>query len=194
MGNCPVCNKEDMKKQEILDLLLGRFYENFAVVMSDIIIKNRAVNVLYDLATDVENNLPKEQQQKIMFRAAYVLETIYFRDPDSFYDYRENFCRDFLLCTNESAKRHFTKIMAHLLIAHHPSLEMNEKIAEVCTQWVIEPKTRVAVVIGAVEVMLKLRNVAWMDEVLDQILEVLARRPSPGLEVRLKRWNGVRTL
>lgn len=195
MGNCSVCHQKSLMRQEVIDLLLGRFYEDFANVTSAIILEKQAVAILYDVATTVENELPKSDNEKLMFRAAYCLETIYFSSPQNFYHYNEKFCRDFSLCANESAKRHFTKIMSHLLISYQPLPDVCSAIAEACAQWAIQPKTRVAVVIGAIEVMLRLRGrVEWLDETLDEILEMVERNPSRGMEVRLKRWNRVRTM
>lgn len=179
----------------MIDILLRNFYKNFAAETAERVIANGDMHQLYLLATGDTPLLTKPEKEKAVFRAAYVLEYIYFTERDLFAPYKERFFTDFPKTTNSSAKRHFTKMMRHLLEQEKPDKEHCHKIAEAAATWIIEPKTRVAVKIGAVEVLRVLRDeVEWVDELLPQILEQISQEASPGIIVRLKRWKTKKAL
>lgn len=176
----------------MIAILLGNFYHNFAAEAAKIVLEKGDIDLLYRLATGLTPAMPKAEKEKAVFRAAYVLEYIYFHDNDHFNPYRRRFLNDYPQTTNGSAKRHFTKIMRDLLQQEKPNKECCHAIAEASASWIIEPKTRVAVKIGAIEVLRLLRHeVDWIDELLPEIIEPLARDASPAIEVRLKRWNSI---
>lgn len=177
-----------MTEQQLIEILLERFYEDFASQTAKIVVCNDGMQVLYRLANDCL--LPPAQRAKVMFRAAYVLETIYFEYPTLFAPYIERFCTDFSSCTNESAKRHFTKIMHNLLISHSPTDIQCYTIAEKCAEWTVDPRVRVAVKIWAIEVLRALMDrVDWVAEMLPELLEPLSRNPSPAMLNRLQKWQ-----
>ena len=50
-------------------------------------------------------------KKEIAFRAAWILENVYFKNPDHFVPYLEDFIAAYYLQKNLSCQRHFTKIM-----------------------------------------------------------------------------------
>ena len=180
-----------MTLEETIHILTDDFCEDFAADRARAAVGGGAVPHIYRLATgNVPAGLPAVKKEQVNFRAAYVLERIFFDHPECFTPYRERFFSDFPATDNESAKRHFSKIMLHLLKKQKPEAETCEKIAEACAAWTADPKTRVGVKVWAVEILLALRDeVAWLDEALPDIMEPLGRDPSPGMQVRLRRWK-----
>lgn len=179
-----------MTKEELIDLLTGNFYDDFARNMAVRVVDANLMEELYDLAVS-ETHLPKAQKEKLLFRAAYTLEFIFFHDRERFDPYKDRFFHDFVNCSNNSAKRHFTKIMTHLLRESIPS--NCEAIAEKCAEWAVDAKLRPAPKLWAVEVLFLLRErVGWIEELLPEIIEILEHKNRPSLECRIKRWRNVR--
>ena len=136
--------------------------------------------------------MPKPVRHKIRFRAAYVLERLYFTAPEHFMPHAEAFCRrDFPACGDPSARRHFAKIMADLLRRVHPDSDVLDGVAGAAAEWAVDPAAKVAVRVWAVEVLKRCRGrVAWVDEIWDDLLETQAQTASPGIESRLRRsWR-----
>ncbi len=201
-----------MTKQEIISLLTGNFYERFAEQTANIIIKSESMDALFELLEDAiifscskrEFNetarntnylisISREESRKFEFRAAYVIEFIYFSDSKKFEHYYSHFFKLFPLVTNESAKRHFTKIMANILNKGRYQADQTdyEAIATSCIDWIINKKVRVAVQIWAIECLIVLQHrVEWVSEILEEILQNLSVNPSPAMIVRLRRWKG----
>lgn len=174
----------------MIAILLGNFYNDFAAEAAKIVLEKGELDHLYQLATGSTPNRTKAEKEKIVFRAAYILEYIYFHDNSHFKPYRSHFLEDYPKTTNESAKRHFTKIMRDLLQQEKPNRDSCHAIAEASASWILEPKTRVAVKIGAIEVLLLLKDeVEWIEEVLPEIIGTISREASPAIEVRLRKWN-----
>ena len=129
--------EEEMRDEELIGALADRWQEHFADGMARRVCEAGAVGVLYRIAAglpgeDKESGesggtgktglsrgigaLPNPVRHKIRFRAAYVLERLYFTAPEHFMPHAEAFCRrDFPACGDPSARRHFAKIMADLL-------------------------------------------------------------------------------
>lgn len=181
-----------MTRNDLTDMLTAHFYPDFANIMAQEVVSHCAVDLIYEFAvTGCE--LPKATRDKLIFRAAYTLEAIFFHHREKFNPYIDRFFQDFTLCTNSSAKRHFTKIMAHLLTEQTPTATQCESIAERCAEWAVDDKLRVAPKIWAVEVLFLLRSeVTWIDETLPEIVELLKRESLPSLDCRIKRWKDVR--
>lgn len=176
-----------MNETELKSLLTGNFYRNFAAMVCEAVVCGNAVDTLYRLAMNVDTSLPAITRDKLSFRSAYALETLFFVHCQLFTPYAEQFCDDFPRCTNNSAKRHFAKIMAHLLHEYEPTQHQCEVIAESCVDWIIDPKVRVAVKIWAVEVLRELRDrVEWVDEALEDIMSMMRQSNLPSLATRLR--------
>ena len=185
----PLILNLNMTKQEIISLLTADFYEKFAEHSADIITGSESMKALFEL---LEETISREDLRKVAFRAAYVIEFIYFSDIRQFEPYYSRFFRIFPLVKNESVKRHFTKIMAHILNGdkYHATAAEREAVATACVDWIINKKVKVAVQIWAIECLFILQpRIGWVKEILEDILLNLSVNPSPAMIVRLRRWR-----
>ena len=181
-----------MTETDLIKLLSGRFYENFADEVAWAVCDADAVETLYAVVTAPHAELPKPVRHKVLFRGAYVLERIYFTAPERFMPHAGEFCRkDFPACADASARRHFGKIMADLLGRYDPDPEALERIAEAAGEWAVAPEAKVAVKVWAVEVLCRCRGrVGWVAESWDDIVEAMEHDATPGLACRLrKNWK-----
>lgn len=181
-----------MTEAELIKSLAEPFYTDFADRMARQVLAADAVAALYAVATSAHAELPAPLRHKVLFRAAYVLEKIYFDAPGQFMPYADRFCRrDFPACADASARRHFTKMMADLLGRHTTELAVLERIAESAAEWAVDPGTKVAVRIWAVEVLKHCRErVGWVAESWDDLLEAVAGCATPGIECRMRKsWR-----
>ena len=191
-----------MTKQEIKELLTRDFFEDFARQCATIIKAEGAEETLFELLCDLVGRdkgrlallglYKSAEVNRAEFRAAYVFEYIYLSDPEFLETRVEEFTALFPQVKGESAKRHFSKIMAHLLgrIDNDKYHNQLEAVATSCVDWVINQKVRVAVVVWAVECLLTLKaRYEWLPEILDEILDNLTENPTAGMKVRLKKWK-----
>lgn len=202
-----------MSDEELIGALDDRWQEHFADGMARRVCEAGAVGVLYRIAAGLPGEdkdsgesggtgktglsrgigaLPNPVRHKIRFRAAYVLERLYFTAPEHFMPHAETFCRrDFPACGDPSARRHFAKIMADLLRRIHPDSDVLDGVAGAAAEWAVDPAAKVAVRVWAVEVLKRCRGrVAWVDEIWDDLLAAQALTASPGIESRLRRsWR-----
>lgn len=181
-----------MTEAELVKSLSERFYSDFADTVARRVRDADAVELLYAAATSPYGNLPKPVRHKVSFRSAYVLEKIYFAAPGSFMPFAGAFCRtDFADCTDPSAQRHFAKIMADLLGRYTPDSSSLDRIAETAAQWAVDPGSKVAVRIWAVEVLKHCRErIGWVAESWDDIIGTMDRDATPGIECRMRKsWK-----
>lgn len=181
-----------MTQEVIIKMLLTQFYENFATQMPQTILQHSAMEQIYTLATAKFDKwgLSGDQIDKIVFRAAYTLETIYFNDRKEFDPFIARFMADFARTENGSARRHFTKMMVDLLNGQHSSKPHTQDIAQAAAMWIVEPSTKVAVQVWAMEILFLLRQeLDWLPGALADIMELLARDPSPAINSRIKKWK-----
>ncbi len=178
-------------KEQIIDYILNRCSQNFALCASSLVIKLDGVEELYLLATDKGISHTKREREAILFRSAYTLEYIYFNHNKLFTPFLDRFITDYPLCKNQSAKRHFTKMMSDILKSYKPSTEHSKAIAEATINWIIEPKAKVAVKVWAMSVLsiLKQDN-GWIDEVWEDLEATMQKNATPGIQVRIRRnWQ-----
>ncbi len=207
----PLILNLSMTKQEIISLLTADFYERFAEQSAGIITGSESMEALFELleetvryscskkrGMDVNSkdnylsSISREDLRKTEFRAAYVIEFIYFSDIRQFEPYYGRFFRIYPLVKNESVKRHFTKIMAHILNGdkYHATDADCEAVATACVDWIINKRVKVAVQIWAIECLFILQpRIGWVKEILEDILLNLSVNPSPAMIVRLRRWR-----
>lgn len=172
-------------------MLAARFCEDFAETMARRVLEADAVATLYAVATGPAGSLPRPLRAKVAFRSAYVLERLYFRAPERFMPHADLFCeRDFAAASGMSARRHFGKIMADLLLRFRPSDGALGRIAEAAAEWAVDPSSPVAVKVWALDVLDRCRGrVAWVAETWDDLLETLAREATPGIACRVGRYR-----
>ena len=164
-------------------MLAARFCEDFAETMARRVLEADAVATLYAVATGPAGSLPRPLRAKVAFRSAYVLERLYFRAPKRFMPHADLFCeRDFAAASGMSARRHFGKIMADLLLRFRPSDGALGRIAEAAAEWAVDPSSPVA---AEAEYALE----AVVAETWDDLLETLAREATPGIACRVGRYR-----
>lgn len=181
-----------MTEQELIKLFVEPLYENFVEQTARRFVSEADLEQLYALVTTRNEHLPQAVRHKVFFRGAYVLEWIYFEDPSRFTPFAERFFRsDFAACTDASARRHFTKIMTHLLGCHAPGRTSLERIADAAGEWAVDPRAKVAVRIGAVEVLKRCRDsVGWVDESWEDLLAAMEHDATPGIRCRMRKsWR-----
>ena len=199
-----------MTKQHFAEHFLIRFEKNFAEKMANEIQKQALHELLVKLLRDVIYYNPqnpafqseeydflrlkkKTERDKMAFRCAYLFETLYFKDKNIILFFKNDFAELFSSVTNESAKRHFGKILTDLLKNNILifSEEEYELLAETVASWAVAPHTRVAVQIWAFEILLLLREKANIsEETIHYLLEIFAQDSSPAMQCRLRRWRG----
>lgn len=182
-----------MTREELIVTLSERFYDNFADTVARRVATAEELAMLYALITTEAESLPRAVRHKVSFRGAYVLERIFFDAPERFEPHVEAFCtRDFAACRDASAQRHFAKIMSFVLRNHAPDLTALESIADSAAEWAVEPRTKAAVRIWAMEVLGCCRgHVEWVAESWEDLLEAMAQNTQPSITCRLRRsWRG----
>lgn len=182
----------NLSQEELVALLSEPFRAQFADLFAARVRAADALDALYAVAVSPHEGMAEEKRHKVLFRSAYVLDRIYFADPASFAPFAASFCRrDFPSCADASARRHFTRIMAHLLGRFDPPSEQLDRIACAAAEWAVDPAARVAVRIGAVEVLKACRGrVDWVDDVWEDLLETMALGATPGIESRMRKtWR-----
>lgn len=184
-----------MTREELVALLAERWSGGFAdreAAQVRAVQTHDAVAQLYALAAHPPAELPAARRHAVAWRAAYVLERIFFCDREAFDPVAADFCRaGFPSCTDPSVRRHFGKIMAHLLVGYDPGAEVLDAVAERAAEWTVDPKTRPAVRVWTLEVLRLCRGrVEWVDDVWDDLVATLAESPSPAVAVRLRRLRG----
>ncbi|OFX80341.1 MAG: hypothetical protein A2X17_00460 [Bacteroidetes bacterium GWF2_41_61] len=194
-----------LSKTEIVDLLISDFYKDFAKNIRDILISRESVPVLISLMIDIVNKNSgltlissfKKHREKIEFRSAYILEYVYFYDCNFFNDFYPHFFNLFPKVQNESSKRHFAKIMTDILKnrRYTGSNEQYEAIASACIEWIINDRVRVAVQVWSIETLIMLRSkVPFVTEILEELMNQLSFKPTPGMVVRLRKWRNINTV
>ncbi len=182
-----------MTAERLIERLTAeRYPQGFAEQVAEEVAAAGAAGELYALATGSHRTLRSTLRHRLRFRAAYVLERLYFRAPEAFDPLADDFFRrGFVACTDPSAQRHFGKIMAHLLTRRQPDAESLSRIAECAAAWAIGPAARPAVRIWAVEVLRCCRRqVPWLEEMWEDLLASVTKGGEPSIANRLRnRWN-----
>ncbi|MCM1301593.1 MAG: hypothetical protein NC250_06310 [Alistipes senegalensis] len=178
-----------MTREELTARLsVPRYLVDFAEQVAREVLAADAVGMLYALATDSHDGLSAAVRHRLYFRAAYVLEKVFFAAPEQFGPFVDDFFRrGFPACSDASARRHFGKIMANLLQTYTPDDAVLSRIAECAASWTVEPKTKAAVRIWCVEVLRLCRDkCAWVDEMWDDLLATLTYDASPAIAARMR--------
>lgn len=166
----------------------GGSLRDFAAAWRRRICAAQAAELLYEVATDSHPMLSRPLRHRILFRSAYVLERICFEEPAHFAPCIVRFCRSgFHACADSGAQRSFAKIMAHLLATGCPDPQSLEPIAQTAMAWALDPRSKPAVRIWAVEVLKRCRKrVEWVAASWEDLLETLARDATPAVEARMR--------
>jgi len=199
-----------MNKSDFIDRYIYSFEYDFANINKDKILSENTLGFLFEILKDgiqYDISTTKEQKsayyqylfergavarQQIVFRCAYILEKIYFADPEIINHQELGFVQLCLIVKNKSAMRHFSKIIAHALQKRILILTAYERdqIIEALAAWAADPSIRVAVKVWVFECFLELQKESeTAKEVLVALWDLFSQNPTPGMIVRLKQWH-----
>ncbi len=132
----------------------------------------------------------------IAFRASWILEYTAVAYPDRFIPHLDRFIARLGEQQHDSCRRHFTKILMHLTSSRapepykalFPGVPVAEDIAETMFEWLIEPRTPVAVKANCMDVLFNMRHkIDWVSDELYAQIEYELRNGSAALQSRGKR-------
>ena len=134
-------------------------------------------------------------QKEIAFRAAWILESVETQYPQRFIPILDPFLTGYQKQRNFSCQRHYTKIMMRLTQKNSPSIyqcklhNFNfEPIIDTTFEWLINPKTPVAVKVNCIEILVNLRSKSdWIADELKAQIEFLLKDGGPAIQSRGKK-------
>ena len=128
------------------------------------------------------------------FRSSWILEQVFYLRKDSFILYIENFIAAYFQQENHSCQRHFTKIMMTLTQTQSNNFQFDcidksqNQIIETTFDWLINPKTPVAVKANCMDILMHLsRNHVWIADELCSQVQFLLKDGSAAIQSRGKR-------
>lgn len=139
----------------------------------------------------------------IAFRAAWLLENVFLKNPESYLPELDYLLSRFNEVIYPSCQRHYAKIIMHITSAKAPVsiqaklLEANlQPVVEKCFDWMIDPEILIAVKVHASEALFNLRlRYPWIKDELTEQLEFLMRDGTAAIQTRgRKLLNGLKTL
>ena len=177
-----------MTREQHITGCLTHFGSNFAETWAEKVIVSKSLPILWSLIEETGKlRLSKPDMEKLKFRSAYILEAVYFKNPESFSPFLHSFFELFPTVTNGSMRRHFAKIGYHVIKKGY-TLHHIEDIATACADWIIDPQTKVAVKTWALDILLELsKTEKWIKDLFPEIVASLSKNPSAGMIVRLRR-------
>jgi hypothetical protein len=201
-----------MTKFDFIDLYLYSFDADFASNNRDRIIFDNTTELLievmrdgitYDRLDTIERRAdyygyltvqgPMKRQQ-IVFRSAYIFEKLYFSNPAILKHPKLDFLELVFMVKNESAMRHFSKILTDALEKGIINLteEEEDQLLSLLTLWCTEPKIRVAVKVWAYEAIIHIsKKNKTAQEVLRGLLDLFLENPGPAILSRMKKWQKI---
>ena len=132
-------------------------------------------------------------QKEIAFRAAWILEYLVLTDLENFRPDVVKFLECYPQQTNQSCRRHFAKILANMTAPKHaknlwiPECYNMDPIVEKTFEWLIDPKTPVAIKVYCMEVLFNLHpQFPWIREELEAEIIFLLHDGQAALQSRGK--------
>ncbi|HEY0054444.1 MAG TPA: hypothetical protein VGB63_03720 [Pedobacter sp.] len=133
-------------------------------------------------------------KKEIAFRASWILETVYYKNPGAFLihldDFKSAYCRQ----KNLSCQRHFTKIMMDITLPNNEVFEQLantnnfEAVTETTFTWLSDQKTPVAVQVNCLDILYNLSGrYDWIKDELVFQTEFLLKNGSAAMQSRGKR-------
>lgn len=149
--------------------------------------RNFALNDLIDLTFHADKG--------IAFRAAWLLENMFLKEPQSFLPYIRYIINRIKDVNNPSCKRHYAKILMHITSPRAP-LSIRQTINDIdlepaieqCFDWLIDPNVLVAVKSFASEALFNMRvRYPWIVDELPGQLEYLMRDGTAAIQSKGRR-------
>ncbi|MCP2043936.1 hypothetical protein [Pontibacter sp. HSC-36F09] len=137
-----------------------------------------------------------QHKPAVAFRAAWVLEEVAHTYPEQFVPHLPDFVSQLSAQHNLSCQRHFTKI---LMCCANPkarpiystawsAIPEHEAVVETMFEWLIDPRTPVAVKVNCLDVLAYLQDeFPWIKDELKAQIEFLLKDGSPAMLSRGKR-------
>jgi hypothetical protein len=128
----------------------------------------------------------------IAFRAAWILENIFLKDPVRYETDLEYLISHIKDVQYESCKRHYAKILMHITdpkalpVIKDKLQQLDlEPAVEQCFDWMIDPKVKIAVKVFASEALFNLQQrYPWVKEELIEQIKFLMRNGSAAIQTR----------
>ena len=165
-----------MTEAELVDALKSRFTRGMAQRYGQAIVESDLFCVALDLGLDAN--------RAVAFHASYALERAFFMAPDQFDSHVAHFVENYLVATNPSTHRHYSKIMAHLLGCGRVVLDdvQRQQVAEATFDRLIDPEVRPGVKVWAMEILANVsKNLSWVNEQLYDTIQFQMRHGEPAL-------------
>ncbi|NOW95484.1 hypothetical protein [Mucilaginibacter sp. SG564] len=130
----------------------------------------------------------------IGFRAVWILENMYLKDPEHYLNDLEYFASRFKEVKNPSCMRHYTKLIMHMTDTTSPvpvkqklqTIDL-EPVVEQLFDWMIDPKVKVAVKAFAGKALFNLKDrYDWIAEELEGQLKIFLCNKSAGMRSAAK--------
>jgi hypothetical protein len=128
----------------------------------------------------------------IAFRAAWLLENVFLKNPESYLPEMDYLLSRFKEVVYPSCQRHYAKIIMHITSPKAPSLiktrllEIDlQAVVEKCFDWMIDPEILIAVKVHSSEALFNLRlRYPWIKDELAEQLEFLMRDGTAAIQTR----------
>jgi cytosine/uracil/thiamine/allantoin permease len=129
------------------------------------------------------------QDKVIGFRAVWILENMFLKDPEHYIKDLEYFASRFKEVSNPSCMRHYTKLIMHMTDTTSPAsvkLKLEtidlDPVVEQLFDWMIDPKIKVAVKAFAGKALFNLKDrYDWIAEELEGQLKIFLCDKSAGM-------------
>jgi len=130
--------------------------------------------------------------KNIAFRAAWVLENLFLKSPESYLTDLPYLIFRIKDVKHAGCQRHYAKIMMHVTSEKAPAgiqkklQEIDlEPVVEQCFDWMIDAKIKVAVKVFSSEALFNLKDrYPWIKEELANEIRFLMRNGTAGIQVR----------
>lgn len=156
--------------------------------------KLAAISMQDEMAVKDVIDLTFHPEEKIGFRAAWILENIYENNPRGFVPFITYFLDSFSKQNNLSARRHFSKILA-LLTKKNALPEIKavlvgydtEKLVETTFQWLIDEQVPVAIKSHCLNILANFNTIhPWIRDELLQTMDYLVDKESIAFFAKVK--------
>ncbi len=175
-------------RAEIIEILSFNYHNYTAEVTPLVLGLDGGVEELYSIATDSECPKSSKKGQRVLFRAAYIIEYIYFNHPQHFEPLSERFFVDSTQCQNGGARRSFAKVLSNIIKTNKLPDAHKEPVAQSAASWLSDPEAKIAVKVWAMSILAQLRhNIGWIDDMWDDFEAIALVEPTAGMVCRAKR-------
>jgi hypothetical protein len=132
------------------------------------------------------------ENKDIAFRAAWLLENIYLKEPEQYLNDMGYLLKRFPEVSYPSCQRHYAKIIMHITSPKAPAciqIQLQETdlnlIIDKLFDWMIDPKVKIAVKVFASEALFNMRNnYTWIAEELANQIQFLMRDGTMAIQTR----------